>query len=194
MLHDQLKNYHLILGSGSPRRKELLGSLGVNFEIRVCPLDEVVPSDVPVLEHPVFLAKQKADFLAQDLHSNDLLITADTVVIQDGQILGKPTSTHEAHEMLKKLSGGIHQVITGVCVRSRSRDICFSDLTEVEFDQMSDKEISWYVSHEDVLDKAGAYGIQDWIGKTIIKGIRGSFYNVVGLPVHKLYAHLKTWE
>lgn len=193
MLHDRLRHYRLILGSGSPRRKELLSSLGLNFDIRVCPLDEVVPANIPIIEHPIFLAKQKADFLAPDLCSNDLLITADTVVIKNQQILGKPETLHDARDMLRKLSGGIHQVITGVCVRSDTREICFSDETEVEFDQMTDEEISWYVAHEDILDKAGAYGIQDWIGKTVIKGIRGSFYNVVGLPVHKLYAHLKSW-
>ena len=175
-------------------RKELLSSLDVSFEVRVCPLDEIVPDGLPPEEHAQFLARQKSTFLSKDLGLNDLLITADTVVIQGDEVLGKPSTSEEAGEMLKKLSGKTHQVITGVCIKSISREICFSDETEVTFASMSDREVSWYVSNVDVLDKAGAYGIQDWIGKTVITGIQGSFYNVVGLPVHRLYAHLKDWE
>lgn len=189
---DNLKKYIIILASGSPRRRELLEGLGVDFRVEVVKgIEETYPADLPVEEIPLFLSKLKAH--AYQAKVNDLIITADTVVILDGEVIGKPKDEAQAKRMLAALSGHTHTVVTGVTVSTASRVETFGCCSEVEFAPLTDEEIEYYVAHYRPLDKAGSYGIQEWIGYMGIKGIRGSFYNVMGLPVQRLYALLKTF-
>lgn len=189
---DNLKKYNIILASGSPRRKELLEGLGVDFRVEVMKgIEETYPADLPVEKIPLFLSKLKAH--AYQPKANDLIITADTVVILDGEVIGKPKDEAQAKRMLAALSGRTHTVVTGVTVHTASRVETFGCSSEVEFAPLSEEEIAYYVSHYRPLDKAGSYGIQEWIGYMGIKGIKGSFYNVMGLPVQRLYALLKTF-
>ena len=181
---DNLKKYNIILASGSPRRKELLEGLGVDFRVEVVNgIEETYPHDLPVAEIPVYLSRLKAH--AYQANANDLIITADTVVILNGKVIGKPHDEAEAKRMLSELSGNVHTVVTGVTVFSADRVESLAPL--------SDEEIDYYVENYRPLDKAGSYGIQEWIGYMGIKGIKGSFYNVMGLPVQRLYALLKTF-
>lgn len=182
--------YRLILGSKSPRRQELLKSLGFDFEVRVNPVDESFPADLPVNDLAEFIAKKKAeafDSLAED----ELVITSDTVVVCDGKPLAKPANTDEAKAMLQLLSGKTHQVITGVCLKSNSKVVSFSETTQVHFDDLSEEAIDYYIQKYQPFDKAGAYGIQEWIGMIGIKGIEGDYYNVMGLPMYRVYKELK---
>ena len=189
---NNLEKYDVVLGSNSPRRRELLNDMGVNFRVETIKgIDETYPANLPVEEIPVYLARLKAD--SHPLKDNELLITADTVVVLDEVVLGKPVSEQDAHRMLRALSGRAHRVISGVCVMTRERDESFADTSIVHFAQLTDDEIYYYIKHYRPLDKAGAYGIQEWIGNIGIAGINGDFYNVMGLPTRKLYQVLKTF-
>ena len=189
---DNLKKYNIILASGSPRRKELLEGLGVDFRVEVVNgIEEIYPHALPVAEIPVYLSRLKAH--AYQANANDLIITADTVVILNGKVIGKPHDEAEAKRMLSELSGNVHTVVTGVTVFTADRVESIGCSSEVEFAPLSDEEIDYYVENYRPLDKAGSYGIQEWIGYMGIKGIKGSFYNVMGLPVQRLYALLKTF-
>lgn len=191
LLHEKLSPYHLILASASPRRRALLKDLGLTFSLAPNhDLEENYPDGMLAQDVPVYLAARKSDTFVSGLNENDILITADTIVILHGQIIGKPASKEEAVNMLSRLSGNTHTVITGVCLRTRSNQHCFSDRSEVIFRKLTEEEIRYYVDHYRPFDKAGAYGIQEWIGYVAIEEIRGSFYNVMGLPVQKLYIEL----
>lgn len=183
-------DYNYILASKSPRRQQLLQSLGIPFSVKTLELEENFPNDLAKEEVPVFLAKQKAEPFKPELTENDLLITADTIVWLSGKVLGKPSDNYEAKSMLNELSGKEHQVISGVCLTSAKKQISFYSLTNVHFKALSEKEIEYYVSNNNPFDKAGSYGIQDWIGIIGIISIDGSFYNVMGLPIQKLYEEI----
>ncbi len=186
-----LEKYKLVLASESPRRQQLLRELGLEFEVRPSCLEEFYPEELGMTAIPVYLAELKADALKSEMKEDELLITADTIVWKDDQVLNKPKSREEAIAMLKNLSGSQHQVITGMHLMSIDKKVSFHAVTEVCFDELTDDEIIYYVDHFSPYDKAGAYGIQEWIGYVGISRIEGSFYNVMGLPVHKLYQHLK---
>lgn len=186
-LFDNIREYRVILGSGSPRRKELLAMLDIDFEVRSAgDVDESYPADLPAEEVPLYLARKKSNAFLSGLRENELVITADTVVICDNNILGKPANTEEAFRMLKMLSGRKHAVVTGITVATREIQISDTAITEVEFAPLSDETIREYIGRYRPMDKAGAYGIQEWIGAVAVKGINGSFYNVMGLPLHLL--------
>ncbi len=193
MLAKHLKKYHLILASGSPRRQQFLKDLGLNFEIRLKRVAEVYPTPLPPAAVAEYLAELKADPYLNELRPKDLLITGDTLVCLDNDILGKPESPEEAAEMLKKLSGQTHQVISAVSLRSKRKKTTFHGLTEVCFKPLKKEEIDYYITQFKPFDKAGAYGIQEWIGKIGITDIQGSYYNVMGMPVDKLYAQLMSF-
>ena len=189
---NNLDKYDVVLGSNSPRRRELLNDMGVTFRVEsIKGIDESYPDSLPVEEIPVFLARLKAD--GHPLGPDELLITADTVVVLDDAVLGKPQGEADARRMLRALSGRAHRVISGVCVSTRDRVESFSDTTVVRFAELADEEIDYYIDHYRPLDKAGAYGIQEWIGNIGIAGISGDFYNVMGLPTRRLYQVLKTF-
>jgi septum formation protein len=181
---------NIILGSASPRRQQLLQQAEIQFTIITADIDESFPADMPVAEVPVYIAKNKAEAIANKVQSDDIVITADTVVVLHNEIIGKPLNEQEACETLGKLSGQIHHVITGVCIRKNGQEVCFSDTTEVEFNTITEAQIKHYVQQYKPYDKAGAYAIQEWIGVVGIKAIRGCFYNVMGLPVSKVLGHL----
>lgn len=192
MLSDRLKNYRLILGSASPRRRELLASLGLLFEVAEPGIAELVTDFVSAEEMAIYLAAKKAEKLCANLTGEQILITADTVVLCNGHILPKPGSREEAVKFLKILSGCEHSVITGVCIMTGDgRKSCFSSETYVTFSKLDDEEIDYYVDHYEPYDKAGAYGIQEWIGYVAVEKIEGSYFNVMGLPVNRLYRELK---
>lgn len=186
-----LKDYHIILSSNSPRRKELLAGLNLDFEVHVIDgVDESYPSSLPVMEIAEYIAVKKAEAYKEELHGNNLVITADTVVVAGDEILGKPKNMDDACAMLEKLSGQTHKVVTGVCLTSANNQKHFSVVTEVTFKVLSDEEITYYVNHYKPLDKAGAYGIQEWIGYIGVTSISGSYFNVMGLPVQRIYEEL----
>lgn len=184
--------YRLILGSKSPRRQELLKSLGVDFEVQVKPVDESFPAELPVKDLAEFIAKKKAEVF-DSLADDELVITSDTVVVCEGKALAKAANADEAKTMLRLLSGKTHQVITGVCLKSNSKVTSFSETTQVHFDDLTEEAIDHYIQKYQPFDKAGAYGIQEWIGMIGIKGIEGDYYNVMGLPLHRLYNLLKAF-
>ena len=191
MLSD-LNKYHIILASKSPRRQELLRGMGVDFEILTKETDERFPSDMPLDEVPKYLSLQKSlAFTDDELPADYLLITSDTVVICEGEILGKPKDREDAARMLQLLSGKTHHVVTGVTVRSAEKIESFAVRSNVTFAQLDADEINYYIEHCKPYDKAGAYGIQEWIGYVGISGLEGSFYNVMGLPTRRLYQCLK---
>lgn len=191
---ENLNKYKVILASGSPRRRELLGLLDIEFTVDTSyPVDESVPAGIEACDVPVYLSCLKADAYPLAPDDNRLVITADTVVILDGDVLGKPADEAEAMAMLRRLAGREQAVVTGVTLRTSMRSVTFSAISKVEFGDLSDDEIRYYVDRYRPLDKAGAYGIQEWIGAAAIKGITGSFYNVMGLPVHRLYEALKSF-
>ena len=191
MISEQLKKFTIILGSASPRRKELLSNIGLKFSTQTTDKEEDYPTNLKEHEIAEFLAKQKAKFLSEKLSKTDLLITADTIVSFKGELLNKPKNKEQAFSTLSKLSANTHKVITGVCIKNHQREISFSAITLVTFKQLTKKEISFYINNFNPFDKAGAYGIQDWIGKIGIKSIKGSYSNVVGLPTAKVYQQLK---
>ena len=189
-----LKKYHIILASKSPRRQELLRGMGVDFEIMTKETDESFPSEMPLDEVPKYLSLQKSlAFTDDELPADYLLITSDTVVICEGEILGKPKDREDAARMLELLSGKTHHVVTSVTVRSAEKTESFAVRSNVTFAQLDADEINYYIEHCKPYDKAGAYGIQEWIGYVGISGLKGSFYNVMGLPTRKLYQCLKTF-
>ncbi len=193
MLKDKLSNYKIILASQSPRRQELLGHLDIPFEVLIKEdVEEVYPSELAVHDVPTFLAELKSKPYQLDLQNNNwIVITADTIVVCKDQILGKPKDREDAIRMLSMLSGKEHEVITGVCLSSNGRKKSFSISTKVVFKSLSKEEIEYYVDNYQPLDKAGAYGIQEWIGMVGIERIDGSYFNVVGLPVQALYNELE---
>ncbi len=183
----------LLLASGSPRRRELLDSLGIKVEhAQLHDVDESYPADMSPMKVPEYLSRLKSQAYRSELADDEVLVTADTVVVLDGKVLGKPVDEAEAKAMLRSLSGRVHQVVTGVTLATSSRSVTFSEVTDVEFDTLSDSEIDYYVANFKPFDKAGAYGIQEWIGYVGVKGIRGDYYNVMGLPVNSLCRHLKS--
>jgi septum formation protein len=185
--------YQIILASQSPRRQQLLRDLGLDFRVEVRPIDEVVPPGMEATEAAAYLAEQKASEFAGSLAANELVITADTVVVCEGQALGKPNDVAEARQMLAMLSGRTHEVITGVCVLTSGRRCVADDVTLVTFRQLTEAEIAHYIAQYQPYDKAGAYGIQEWIGMVGIARIEGSYFNVMGLPVHLLYEMLRSF-
>lgn len=191
---ENLKKYKIKLASNSPRRRELLAGLGLDFEVKLLPgIDESYPERLPGEEIPVYIARKKAEAYRRDIGPDELIITADTIVYIDGQVLGKPADAAEARKMLRQLSGRTHQVITGVCLTTADRQKAFSAVTDVTFDTLGDEEIDYYIEHYRPYDKAGAYGVQEWIGFVGVSRLEGSYFNVMGLPVQRLYRELCGW-
>ena len=189
---DNLKKYRIVLASNSPRRKELLSGLGIEYMVRTLPdIDESFPETLIGEEIPAFIAKNKADAYRTNMEADELVITADTIVWIDGKVLGKPEDKRDAFEMLRELSGASHQVITGVCLTTCKWQKSFTATTEVTFAQLTDEEIEYYVDRYAPMDKAGAYGVQEWIGFIGVESISGSYFNVMGLPIQRLYGELK---
>ena len=189
---DNLKKYKVVLASNSPRRKELLGGLGIGYEVKTMPdIDESYPDGLCMEEVPVYIARSKADAYRPLMQPDELIITADTIVWLDGVVMGKPKDEEEARDMLRRLSGQTHQVVTGVCLTTIDRQQSFATVTDVTFDRLTEEEITHYVSSYQPMDKAGAYGIQEWIGYVGVRSIKGSYFNVVGLPIQRLYQELK---
>ena len=192
---ETLSKYKIILASNSPRRQELLAGLDIDFEIKTIPnIEESYPANLQKEEIPVFIAKQKASAYKQYLEENTLLITADTIVLLEGKVYGKPDNEEEAKEMLQILSGKTHEVITGVCLTGMKKQQTFSVSSKVTFSFLQEEEIDYYVKKYKPFDKAGAYGVQEWIGYIGVEKLVGSFYNVMGLPVRVLYTYLKEWD
>jgi len=191
MLKEKLKKYNIILGSASPRRKELLAECGFDFTIKTTEKEESYPLNLSGNEIAEFLAQQKANFISSDLKNNFLLITADTIVVHNNRILHKPKDEKDALNILTELSDQKHKVITGVCIKTQEKEVVFSTETEVHFHHLSEEEISFYITNYKPFDKAGSYGIQEWIGNIGIEKINGSYNNVVGLPTAELYQKLK---
>lgn len=188
---DNLKKYRIILASNSPRRKELLAGLGVDYEVRTLPdVDESYPLSLQGADIPLFISKVKADAYKSLLKPDELMITADTIVWMDGIVLGKPLNRFGAIEMLRRLSGQTHHVYTGVTITTANRQHSFAVGTEVKFANLTDEEIVYYVDTYQPMDKAGAYGVQEWIGYIGVENISGSYFNVMGLPVQRLYREL----
>jgi septum formation protein len=193
MYLQNLEKYEIILASKSPRRRELLSDLGLQFKVQSMDVEEDFPVGLGMNEVPVYLAELKAIAFLSQLKANQLVITADTIVWLDGQVLNKPMDYDDGFRMLKNLSGKKHQVITGVCLLSTHKKISFFASTDVWFKALNDQEIHYYLENFRPYDKAGAYGIQEWIGYIGIHRIEGSFHNVMGLPVQSLYEHLKAF-
>ena len=192
LLQDRLKDYRLILASASPRRRELLAACDLEFTLaEKFECEECYPADLAADKVAEYLSQLKSNAYPHALGEKDILLTADTVVILGDKILGKPHSEEEAVEMISLLSGATHKVITGVTLRTAKQTISFSAESKVSFRELDAEEVSYYVEKYRPMDKAGAYGIQEWIGYIGIEGIEGSFYNVMGLPVQRLYATLK---
>lgn len=192
ILNELIKSKRIILASASPRRKELMEGLGLNFTIDTRNnFQEVVPDGLDVNLVPEYLAKGKSYGFHRQLEDDEIIITADTMVMCDGKILGKPSDKENAMQMLKMLQSNTHTVITGVCIRSREKEDSFSVTTKVFFNELSDEELDYYIENYRPYDKAGAYGVQEWIGHIGISRIEGSYFNVMGLPVQRLYTELQ---
>ncbi|MCC8037440.1 MAG: Maf family nucleotide pyrophosphatase [Bacteroidales bacterium] len=190
-MKDSLEGKRVLLASASPRRRELMAMLDIPFEIApTIEVDESYPAELPAAEVPVYLSRVKAEAYRKSMRPEDVIITADTVVILDGRVLGKPHDLDDARRMLAALSGRVHTVVTGVTITRAEGQTSFSATTEVEFGELTPEQIDHYVTVYRPIDKAGAYGIQEWIGAIAIRSIRGSYYNVMGLPLHKLYHSL----
>ena len=188
---DNLEKYKVILASGSPRRRELMAGLGVNYEVRILPdVDESYPHTLQGEEIPLYIAKEKADAYIPMMQPDELIITADTIVWLDGKVLGKPRDREDALQMLRTMSGRTHEVFTGVCITTTDWQRSFTAQTEVRFATLSEDEIIYYVDNFKPMDKAGAYGVQEWIGFIGVENISGSYYHIMGLPVQKLYREL----
>lgn len=190
---ENLSKYDIVLASQSPRRQELLKGLDIPFSVKLIDgLEETYPEHLQREEIPLYLAELKAsayDELLRD--SNILLITADTIVWSENEVLGKPTDMNDAKAMLQQLSGKTHEVFTGVCIRTNGRKVSFSSVSHVHLARLSNDEIDYYLSKYQPLDKAGSYGVQEWIGYIAVEHIEGSYFNVMGLPIQKLYNELK---
>lgn len=180
----------ILLASQSPRRKELLSSLGFDFEVVKIDCEEILPENIKIEAAAAYLSELKANAF-ENLQNDEILLTADTVVANENQFLGKPKNEIEAKEMLKSLSGKTHQVYTGITIKTLDKIITETDVADVEFDEISDEEIDFYIKNYQPFDKAGGYGIQEWLGMSKIKKINGSFYTIMGLPTHLVYKILK---
>lgn len=188
---DNLKKYKVILASNSPRRKQLLAGLGVDYEVRTLPdVDESYPSSLQGADIPLYISQEKANAYRAMLQPGELMITADTIVWLHGEVLGKPADREEALAMLHRLSGCTHEVFTGVTLTTTEWQRSFAAQTEVRFAELSDEEITYYVDQFRPMDKAGAYGVQEWIGYIGVENISGSYFNIMGLPVQRLYREL----
>lgn len=186
-----LDKYKIILASNSPRRKELLSGLGIRYEVKTLPgIEESYPDTLKGEEIPVYIACEKAEAYRNAMQPDELIITADTIVWLDGVVMGKPKDEEEARIMLRSLSGKTHQVITGVCLTGAEFQKSFTTMTDVMFAELTDEEINYYIEHYKPMDKAGSYGIQEWIGFVGVEKIKGSYFNVMGLPVQRLYKEL----
>ena len=191
MILDNLKHYHMVLASNSPRRRELLGGLGIDFEVRVLPdIEESYPADLPVALVAEYIATEKASAYRSLMADDELVITADTIVVVDSEVLGKPRDAADARRMLHLISGRTHQVITGVCMTTKAQQRRFSVTTEVALKELTNDEINHYIETYRPFDKAGAYGIQEWIGYIGVTQLQGSYFNVMGLPVQRIYTEL----
>ena len=186
------RDYHIILASNSPRRKELLAGIDVNFDVRVIrDIDESYPASLPTKDIAEYISRKKATVYRQQMASDELIITADTIVVLDREVMGKPHDEADASRMLHELSGRTHQVITGVTLTTIDRQRSFSVETDVTFKSLTDEEINYYIQHYKPYDKAGAYGIQEWIGHIGVTALKGSYFNVMGLPVQRIYEALR---
>lgn len=189
---DNLKKYKVVLASNSPRRKELLSGLGIDYEVKTLPdIDESFPEGLSEVETATYIARAKADIYRTIMQPDELIITADTIVWLDGEVMGKPVDGEDARRMLRALSGKTHQVITGVCLTAINGQKAFATVTDVTFCGLSEEEIDYYVECYRPMDKAGSYGIQEWIGFVGVESISGSYFNVMGLPIQRLYTELK---
>jgi len=189
---EEIGKYQIILGSQSPRRQYLLKELGLKFDVKLKQMvQEVYPENLSKEEIPLYLARMKADAFDDELNENTIVITADTIVWKDDKVLLKPKDEKESYDILRSLSGTVHQVYTAVCIRSLNQKSTFSSRTDVYFKELTDKEIWYYIDKYEPFDKAGSYGIQEWLGYIGVEKIEGSFFNVMGLPVQKLYVELK---
>lgn len=191
---NNLNNKKIILASNSPRRQELLKGLEVEFEVKVNPVDEKIPSDMKPEYVSAYLSKLKADAYPDELAENEILITSDTVVIENNHVLGKPNNKEEAFDMLKSLSGSTHTVVTAVTFKDHARQFTVEDETHVTFNFLEEEEIWHYINVYQPFDKAGAYGIQEWIGFIGVTKMEGSYFNVMGFPLHLIYRELKKWS
>ena len=192
MLLELLKEYRIILASASPRRQELLAALGVDFKLATLRnTEESYPDGMPGNEIPLYLARKKSRAYKKELEDMDILITADTIVFQEGDVLMKPADRSDAIRILQRISGNEHDVYTGVCLRTNSKEHCFLASTKVCFGKLTTNEIEYYIDQYKPYDKAGAYGIQEWIGYVGVEEIHGSYFNVMGLPIHLLYRELE---
>ena len=190
-----LEKYQVILASNSPRRRELLSGLGLDYVVKTLPgIDESYPEGLPGEEIPVYIAREKAEAYRALMKPDELIITADTIVWLDGEVMGKPADEADAKRMLRSLSGKTHQVITGVCLTTTEKQRSFATVTDVRFAKLSEEEIDFYVKNYKPFDKAGSYGIQEWIGYVGVENIEGSYFNVMGLPVQRLYKELQAWN
>ena len=189
---DNLKKYNIVLASNSPRRKELMSGLGVDYVVKTLPdVDESYPDTLQGTEIPAYISREKADAYKSLIQPDELLITADTIVWLNGEVLGKPKGREGAIDMLRKLSGTSHQVITGVCLTTSDWQKSFTAVTDVTFATLTEEEIIYYVDKYTPMDKAGAYGVKEWIGFIGVESISGSYFNVMGLPIQRLYQELK---
>lgn len=192
---DNIAQYKILLASNSPRRRELLGGLGVDYEVVSLPeIDESYPPTLTGEEIPRYISQQKANAYRAMMTSETMLITADTIVWMDGKVYGKPVDADDARRMLRDLSGHTHTVITGVTITTSEHSKSFAVSTQVTFASLSDDEIDYYISNYKPFDKAGAYGIQEWIGYIGVTALDGSYFNVMGLPIQRLYSELKQWK
>jgi septum formation protein len=189
---ENLNKYKIILASNSPRRKELLSGLGVDYEVKTLPdVDESYPDGLSGEEIAKHIARGKAEAYRSLIQADELVITADTIVWLDGTVMGKPKDEEEAKDMLMRLSGKTHQVITGVCLTTASTQKTFATVTDVTFAILTDEEVDYYVTRYQPMDKAGSYGVQEWIGFVGVENLSGSYFNVMGLPIQRLYTELK---
>ena len=190
-----VEGYRIILASNSPRRKELLGGLGIDFEVRTLQdIDESYPDTLKGEEIPMYISGKKAEAYKRTMADDEMIITADTIVYDNGKVLGKPKDRGETIQMLRELSGHAHEVITGVSIVTKEKTTQFASTSKVTFAALTDEEIAYYVDTYKPYDKAGAYGIQEWIGYVAVTRIEGSYFNVMGLPIQRLYTELKQFS
>jgi septum formation protein len=193
MLREKLQNFNVILASGSPRRQQFFKDLDLDFEIRLKEVEEIYPENLKAGAITDYLAELKANAFLGELKDNDILVTSDTIVWHENKALGKPKDYDDAFKMLQSLSGKTHEVITSVCIKTKEKKDTFHEITQVTFNELTDEEILYYLDNYKPFDKAGSYGIQEWIGLVAIARINGSYANVVGLPVDKVYQHLNAF-